>query len=447
MPPRPSAPSYGPSRLYQSGYSNTIAQLLARQGDIAAEGAARSGAIWGPAVANLGQQAGQYLQQRAEVKTQEARRAAFETALAGFDPANPMATYRSLAVAVGPEPAVKILEGIASIRKLQQAEKPDFEDLKITVSGLAATKAVQGDEYLRQHWPTIRGAIAPAVKAALGIDLPEEWSDEVPKGIDALNQAWNAPKGAAKPEGAIVETVDAAGQPVKRRATEEELAAGVPMIPPKEPVDVEGRMIRAEERKAIRDEQKATEKAAADERKATEKAATAARENDAEVKAAFAAMDVALQRVEKFAGAKAVTSPLEAAYARRQFENSTKAFAATLSRATGDTRISDLDRRAYADLVAYSGPGSGLVNITRPDLVRESFNQAKAQFEAASKARTPAPAAPAGAVSREAIVAPAIQAAKERSSAALPGPSVPPQPGEQPWELGPDGIPRPVKAQ
>jgi hypothetical protein len=159
-------------------------------------------------------------------------------------------------------------------------------------------------------------------------------------------------------------------------------------IPEKSPVDVEGRMIRAEERKAERETVKAEQKAIADAAKAEQKAEAAKKETDDQVASAFAAMDTALKEVEKYAGTKAVTSPLEAKNARQQYESAAKAFAATLSRATGDSRISDLDRKAYADLVAYSGIGSGAIEILRPDLVRKRFNQAKAQFDSASKARS-----------------------------------------------------------
>ena len=40
---------------YRSPYVGAIAQLMARQGDIAAQGAERQGQIWGNTVSQLGQ--------------------------------------------------------------------------------------------------------------------------------------------------------------------------------------------------------------------------------------------------------------------------------------------------------------------------------------------------------------------------------------------------------
>ena len=127
------------------------------------------------------------------------------------------------------------------------------------------------------------------------------------------------------------------------------------------------------------------------------KAQQARQENDSQVKSAFAAMETALKEVENYSGAKAVTSPLEAANARGQYDAAAKAFAATLSRATGDTRISDSDRRAYAGLLTYMGAGSNLVKIMRPDLTRKRLEEAKTFFAEASKARQPIPTVSPGA--------------------------------------------------
>jgi hypothetical protein len=165
------------------------------------------------------------------------------------------------------------------------------------------------------------------------------------------------------------------GQPIKKLVTEEELAGGVPEYQKPE-TDIEGRQIRAEERKTEREKEKAREESIA-----------AAKEADTQVSSAFSAMEKALDQVEKYSGMKAVTSPLEAANARQQYEAATLAFAATLARATGDNRISNTDRAAYGGLVGYTGAGSTLLNITKPELARERLNQAKEFFKAAAKTR------------------------------------------------------------
>src|SRR3990167_3308429 len=145
-PPIPSMP-YAPKSLYTPRYADNIAQLLTRQGDIQAAGAARSGEIWGNTVNQLGQIGGQYLQQRQQEKTAEKRQLMFEEAIGAFDPENPMDTYRKLAVAVGPEHALEFTKGVVALQNLQKPEAT-IEDFKQVTDALWRTKQLYGAAYL-----------------------------------------------------------------------------------------------------------------------------------------------------------------------------------------------------------------------------------------------------------------------------------------------------------
>lgn len=200
-PPIPSMP-YAPKSLYTPRYADSIAQLLARQGDIAAAGAARSGEIWGQTVGNLGQIAGQAVQgyaaqkeQEKAKKTMEQRQEMFGAALETWDGKDPMSLYRKMAVVVGPEDALKVTSGLVGLQNLgKKPDAPDLKDFQATVGGLYATKKALGEEYLAKNWATIAPTLAPGVKAFLGVELPQEYTPEIGKNIDALNDQWNPAK-------------------------------------------------------------------------------------------------------------------------------------------------------------------------------------------------------------------------------------------------------------
>src|SRR3972149_10938097 len=137
-PPIPSMP-YAPKSLYTPRYAVWIAQLLTRQGDIAAAGAARSGEIWGNAIGNLGQIAGQAVQGYAAHKEEQKQQKAAEERAAMFETAistpwkEPMELYRRLAPVFGPEAAVKVTSGIASLQQKNAA--PDMKTLARRAGG------------------------------------------------------------------------------------------------------------------------------------------------------------------------------------------------------------------------------------------------------------------------------------------------------------------------
>src|SRR3972149_1729874 len=196
-PPIPSMP-YAPKSLYTPRYADNIAQLLTRQGDIQAAGAARSGEIWGNAVGQLGQIAGQavqgyaqHQQQEQARKTMEQRQEMFGAALETWDGKDPMSLYRKMAVVVGPEDALKMTSGVVGLQNLgKKPEAPDLKDFQATVGGLYATKKALGEEYLAKNWATIAPTLAPGVKQFLGVELPQEYPPEIGQNIDALHDEW-----------------------------------------------------------------------------------------------------------------------------------------------------------------------------------------------------------------------------------------------------------------
>lgn len=170
----------------------TIAQLLMRQGDIAARGAERSGEIWGRVAENLGNIGAQAYTAHREQKDQQKREAMLGEAMSTFDPQNPMDFYRRTAIAVGPEAAMRVTSGMSSLMKMQQTQQPDPKDAATVVQGLAALEGATPG-YLRKNWATVGQALKP-VGAVFGIQLPDD-SAQLPEDfgqqIIALNQGLN----------------------------------------------------------------------------------------------------------------------------------------------------------------------------------------------------------------------------------------------------------------
>jgi hypothetical protein len=408
---------------YVPQYGDRIAELMLRQGEIAARGAERSGMIWGNAINQLGQIAGNAVEKHQAEQQVKTRGAAFQSLLAdGRWQTDPSILLAGATKIYGPEHGPVIAKAAWEWSKI--TGKGDAEDEKRighTLVGLGRMT----DAEAAPLWPGVLQKAVPWMKNR-GIDatqVPAEWTPGMgPKVANfGLMLTGEAPATPPKPAGELVETVDAQGNPIKRRATEAELSSpsGVPVW--KKPDDVKqattinvgGRVMQFNPKTGKNDidlgpsegalgreaaliaraqsrEEKVADKETVREEKLSDKAKAAdeaKKENDSMVNSAFAAMEGALKEVEAYSGSSAVTSPLEAANARQQYLSAANAFAATLSRATGDTRISDSDRRAYGGLLAYSGKGSNLLMVARPDLVRKRLEEAKTFFDEASKAR------------------------------------------------------------
>jgi hypothetical protein len=407
---------------YNDPYSDRIGELIRARGDIAARQALESGDIWGRGIQNIAGQLGagvqQYAQQREkekEAKKETARGRAWNDYIqSGQWQKDPAGAYKAAVHIWGHQKAAEQMKGVEAAYKMATEGKTTPEQDQKRIGAIATALDEGNDADIARMWPTVRAVVSRGFGDETGTALEEQWDPSMrERYIKPLKKAYGESKkeeGFTLGEGQVrygpggeviakgpekapasgkkyeVTVPGPGGQPIKKLITEEELAGGVPEYQKPE-TDIEARQIRAEERKTEREKQEAEQKSLA-----------IAKESDIQVKSAFSAMEQALGEMEKYSGTKAMTSPLEAANARQQYEAAAQAFAATLSRATGDTRISDLDRRAYAGLLAYTGGGSTLLNITRPDLARKRLDEAKKFFGAAAKTRqgagTSTPAAP-----------------------------------------------------
>jgi hypothetical protein len=170
----------------------TIADLIMQRGQIAARGAERSGAIWGNAVANLGQIAAGAIQQHGMQKQAQERQVAFDEALQSWDPADPNQSFMRLARVAGPEPAMQITRGLMAITESQQrqaqGEAPDPELFGQKIGGLLAMRDKMGPDYLRERWDQIQPHFAPDVKALFGVELGPEYTEEYDQQLTALGE-------------------------------------------------------------------------------------------------------------------------------------------------------------------------------------------------------------------------------------------------------------------
>lgn len=396
------SPFYMPSG-YSNPYGQSIAELMLRQGDVAAQRAGQSGAIWGSALANVGNLVAGAVQQHQAKKDAQKQRAMFDQALASWDPTDVQGSYRRFAAAAGPKLAMEFVSGLSQLedmqRKAQKGETPTPEQWKASVTALAAgEKARPG--FIAQHGANLAPLFKAGAKAYGGIDIPDaptpEFLQDLTKQVVSVYDQMSGAKVGTRE----IKTRDAQGNEVTQIVEDkpgQTFAAPAPKpekptletfggaVWERDPVTGKRTKLGASEGALNREASAAVraETQAEKEKKALEaKSAT-----DEQVDSAFAAMKDALKNVKSYAGVKAATSPLEAANARQQYLAAANAFAATLSRATGDTRISDFDRRAYAKLLTYTGPGSSLLMIARPDLVETRLKEAENFFSEASKAR------------------------------------------------------------
>lgn len=174
-------PGIGPQR------SRSIADLILRRGDIAAQRAARSGDIWANALAGLGQTIGGAVQQYGEQKDkqrEEERVASFFSNV----PEDPEALLQESVRVFGPE-GVKIAKGTLDFRaqaqKAAQGEIPTFEEFESSAQVLARMHE-KAPQFVRDHWSTSAGVLGPGAQKYLGVTLAPEWSDEIGNALSAF---------------------------------------------------------------------------------------------------------------------------------------------------------------------------------------------------------------------------------------------------------------------
>jgi hypothetical protein len=228
---------YAPRTMYEPRYNDSIAQLMARQGEIAGQAQMQKAAIWGNAMNNLGQIGAQAYQQHAEQKQAKNREMALNEVLGGWDGQDPQKLFMGLASVIGPEPAIKVAQGIVAVR----ASKPNQPDPKLfgaKVGALKALKDKMGPEWLPNNWGSIGPMVAEDARAFLGVDLNGEYRPEYAQALDAL-----AEQMAPAQEGAGPKVIPAGG--VLADSTGKELyknpAAAAGRMGNPEPVTINGK--------------------------------------------------------------------------------------------------------------------------------------------------------------------------------------------------------------
>ncbi len=195
----------------------SIMELLMRQGDVAGRAALMRGEAISRGIEGVGNAVAQGVMAYGQKKSDDKIRMQLDAAMASFDPANPMDFYRRTAVAVGPEAAMRVTSGMASLMKLQQSQQPDMKDAATLVGGLAALEE-KAPGWIAKNWNTTGPSLEPVAKL-FGVPLNPETIGET---VLSLNAGLNE----KKDEGGFTL---GPGQ-VRYNAAGEQLAAG----PPKE---------------------------------------------------------------------------------------------------------------------------------------------------------------------------------------------------------------------
>ena len=164
----------------------TIADLIMRQGEIAARGAERSGEIWGNAVSQLGQIGAGAFQQYTAQKEEKKRMAMFDEAMSSFDPANPGDFYRKAAVAIGPEAATSAVRAFAALEETKRRNAPDPKLFAEQARFLKQMRQTNPG-WVTTHWSEIATAIGPQAEALYGVKVGPEYSEEYGQMLDAFN--------------------------------------------------------------------------------------------------------------------------------------------------------------------------------------------------------------------------------------------------------------------
>ena len=191
---------------------------MLQRGDIAARSAARSGAIWGNVANQIGQIAGGAIQQHGERKSEEQRTTAIGEALGSFG-ADPKELYRRLVDLVGSEDALAITKARVSLDGI--TDQKDAENQRRLNDVMEGAAKLPYDVFAEGYAGILEKA-APGLRAFEFFDVPPEPTPEFHQQL----QQWTAK--SKEPE-ALVDTVDAEGNPVRRRPTEAEVTEGVPL--------------------------------------------------------------------------------------------------------------------------------------------------------------------------------------------------------------------------
>lgn len=188
---------YAPDR--QLYVPSTRAQdIILRQGEAAADSAARSGQIWGNALQDLGGIASGYVQDRAARKQEQAQQQALSKRDAAFmsllDQSGGMPDPKEVYRIFGPEKTPKVMEGLLSYHQMTQKQG---EEAASHIPGLVRGADAMGEGARKQLYPSL---VAAAVKSGAVPEgfLPPDYTEEGWKAIKATVLPPEAPQGPIK---------------------------------------------------------------------------------------------------------------------------------------------------------------------------------------------------------------------------------------------------------
>lgn len=197
--------------IYRSPYGDSIAELLMRQGDIAARGAEQSGQIWSQAINQLGQIGAGAVQDYQQRKAQKQREEQFNAALSSWDPADPGTFYRGVATAYGPEMATSALRAMSALEESKKKSEPDPKLFQPKAEFIGKVWKANPD-WVKQNWGGIAQTLGPEAKALYGFDLTPEWDDSFGQVLDSLGPEVKPEAGFSLSPGET--RFDASGKPV-----------------------------------------------------------------------------------------------------------------------------------------------------------------------------------------------------------------------------------------
>jgi hypothetical protein len=173
--------------MYREG-GDRISEILARQGENAARGALMSGQAWGNAVGQLGQIAGQAVQQIGEQKELKKRDAALAQFIESGAWQDPQQAVIGATRILGPRDGPRLGEALIGAAKLSAGAKDPAESR-------------QALQMVARGWPAVPAALRPGMwgnvrqmAQVAGFELPEQYTPELDPMIAEFG-------GATKPVG------------------------------------------------------------------------------------------------------------------------------------------------------------------------------------------------------------------------------------------------------
>lgn len=173
----------GMGRLYDYRDSGRITELLARQGEIAAQGALRSGETWGRVAEQLGQIGGRAVQEYGERKEQSKRDAALMQFVQSGAWQDPKAALAGSIKILGPREGPRFAEGLIGAAKMHGAQNPDDARAALPMVSrglLAAPESMRPGLYGQARQLMLSAGIASAES------MPEQWTPELLPYVHAL---------------------------------------------------------------------------------------------------------------------------------------------------------------------------------------------------------------------------------------------------------------------